>query len=457
MSNEIRNTSMESLLEIIRRNAAPPPHIVGALAKYGLLKCDDKYVIISTSWMLLPTRAATRNVQDYGDIVLIDEWIPHAELPSRLNRLSAGIDTVNDFYPIKSVLSFEAVRSEITRSNRHFHNPVVHANSSASGWPEHNYQLSFLAQEQYKLPYGLLAKRGLQPYDDSREAVHNWVWGDLRPWNSSFDVLYTGKLVLIRPNYKGRIGEARWNGDQIQLRIESLMDKFDLYLQAIFTLPFHERQFKEIHIKKNELNLDLPSGARAIELILLGDDDSMLSKIILRRAGEIFHADKLVSSGESTAEQEIQGGENQYVEFKSFIPVGDTVSQHDLIETVVAFANQGQGRIYVGVDNNGSPLGNQRALSSLKRNVDNPAKVIKDNIEAWIIEKIKPMPNFEIYTISYQEAPVIIVEISSKQGAVYSTHTNEIYIRKGSTDRIADPHLDLPQFYGDSNWPNQKR
>jgi len=90
--------------------------------------------------------------------------------------------------------------------------------------------------------------------------------------------------------------------------------------------------------------------------------------------------------------------ENQHIEFKSKF-------NEDVIETLVAFANSKGGRVFVGLDDSGSPVKN--------------FTIAKETVQQWINEiKTKTQPQLiadgeiieiegkEIVELSIQEYPI---------------------------------------------------
>jgi ATP-dependent DNA helicase RecG len=120
----------------------------------------------------------------------------------------------------------------------------------------------------------------------------------------------------------------------------------------------------------------------------------------------------------------VLGGESAQVEFSR-----DDLSPERLAKISVAFANYLGGRILLGVDDDGTITGIQR-----------------DNLEHWVMDTVfsryvHPMilPFYEEVKVDDQKlvAVVTITQGSTKPYVVRNKGREEIYIRAGSTSRLA--------------------
>ncbi|MEW6096759.1 MAG: RNA-binding domain-containing protein [bacterium] len=117
----------------------------------------------------------------------------------------------------------------------------------------------------------------------------------------------------------------------------------------------------------------------------------------------------------------LKNGENSKVEFKD-----ERVGTSELARIIVAFVNSEGGIIFLGVDDNGIPLG-----------------ITRKKIEEWVMEVGRNncypsiIPIFERKTIDGKS--IAIVTIRKGEGMVYRTSDGHYYIRVGSTVRDATP------------------
>jgi predicted HTH transcriptional regulator len=57
-----------------------------------------------------------------------------------------------------------------------------------------------------------------------------------------------------------------------------------------------------------------------------------------------------------------------------------------------------------------------------------------------ITNKLKPIPQFVIEHARVSGEPVVVVSVEARMGALYSTHDNQIFVRRGATNRRPDPN-----------------
>ena len=118
----------------------------------------------------------------------------------------------------------------------------------------------------------------------------------------------------------------------------------------------------------------------------------------------------------------LRNGENSGVEFKQ-----DNIRPEQLAKEIVAFLNFKGGRIFLGVDDDGTVRGIARA-----------------SVEEWVMNvctnKVHPriIPYFETIRINEKKIAVISVDMGIAKPYVVRHHDREdIYIRVGSTSRLA--------------------
>ncbi len=65
-----------------------------------------------------------------------------------------------------------------------------------------------------------------------------------------------------------------------------------------------------------------------------------------------------------------------------------------------------------------------------------------------IADKIKPVPkNFSMDVVEAAGEPILMVTIRRGDDGPYATHENDIYVRKGGTNRRPDPQSELRGLY----------
>ena len=130
-------------------------------------------------------------------------------------------------------------------------------------------------------------------------------------------------------------------------------------------------------------------------------------------------------------EEIIKQPEGRRLEFKEYIP-----SKSDLCKTVVAFANDAGGEIFIGIKNQprdviGVP---EEQLLKIEEKISN---IIHDNCYPFILP--------EIFFVNYKDKHIVIVKVFKGSNPPYylkyKGREEGIYIRAGSSNRLADKEI----------------
>jgi predicted HTH transcriptional regulator len=65
-------------------------------------------------------------------------------------------------------------------------------------------------------------------------------------------------------------------------------------------------------------------------------------------------------------------------------------------------------------------------------------------IEKLVREKIKPVPDVRVTPIPVFGSPIVVVDVLAGEEAPYSTFENDVFVRRGATNRKPDPLTELP-------------
>ena len=127
----------------------------------------------------------------------------------------------------------------------------------------------------------------------------------------------------------------------------------------------------------------------------------------------------------------IEGGESQTVEFKKELSKGD-----EFVESVVAFANSGDGVVLVGVDDHGQVIG-----------VPNPENEI-GRITNVCNDLCEPTPGYRIETVAVGDKSILLVRVAKGDNPPYFHRSRHVaYVRKGASDRIVG-RVELDEILG---------
>jgi predicted HTH transcriptional regulator len=140
---------------------------------------------------------------------------------------------------------------------------------------------------------------------------------------------------------------------------------------------------------------------------------------------------------------EISNGENDHVEYKVFVDPKNA-KEREIIKTTVAFANTLGGRIYVGVEDDGTLQGETSLCAAYHTNPEKARAALVSHFQALIVENVKPVPNLKIDVFEIKQQPVLVISVEAGNRKPYSNKSHEIWIRKGSSDMVPDPQTEFP-------------
>ena len=126
----------------------------------------------------------------------------------------------------------------------------------------------------------------------------------------------------------------------------------------------------------------------------------------------------------------IQQGESKTVEFKEILPEGEKIAK-----SVIAFANTGGGRIFIGVRDDGTIAG-----------VDSNALMdIQDRVANIIYDSVAPNLLPEIYAVRSDNKMLLVIQVAPSNARPHYLRSIGMekgsYIRLGATNRVADASM----------------
>lgn len=128
-----------------------------------------------------------------------------------------------------------------------------------------------------------------------------------------------------------------------------------------------------------------------------------------------------IETSELRVTELVRRGEGLNVEFKEEPPR----DEHQLLDTVVAFANTNGGTVLVGVTDNCVITG-----------VPNP-ETIKEKVTNWISDKCDPPPQFSIHFIQVDQKNVVVLDVPEGTDKPYQDIDRGFFVRRGASNRQA--------------------
>jgi len=398
--------------------------VAGALLSFAVLEAAETPQFISGRLLLCEEPQTPRPHLRYPTMALAEEWIPIERLFDSVAALAGGAITAGEACVRAAFTSFSLARE-------------VGSHSNVSGWPEWRGLLRTDGRLR-DYPREDVVKFGLPPFRSISHAVNDWVHRQPRNAESN-SPLFSGELVIVVPDTRGRLLGAEWVGGTLAVASEwHSRDARSLQLQVRF-LGDVEDSFHLIDPCPPDAQRSVPAGTESILVCLVHQDAGLLGDRLLgsyQRQREKPPAELMTIEAE--AERDLEAGENEFVEYKPFIKVQDP-KEDELERSVVAFANTGGGRLYIGATDEGMPLGARALKEVVKDAIDQKAAlgVLARRLETVIASRIKPeRPVFQVHELELKGFPLLMVRIDQGRQA-YSTARETIYVRRGASNRSA--------------------
>lgn len=357
---------------------------------------------------------------NYGNVILSKISITIQELIKMIDDLvDKGIFSVKNCPEISAEGNFRSpsINEGYLSSNNEFN----------IGWPA-NY-LEFGITPSLNLNSRPLISSKYPLFPDIQSAIKSHLGLDVM--NRS----YYGNILFFLPKYQVKIGKLVIREKNI--KFEAILNGLseDRIIGKIYCEAEGRSENKDFNVTQTT-TIELGFKPSWILLYLLSKDDGSI--LDFRRAYTTWPSHMLRDidfeiKQEDTIELFLENGENQKVEFKR-----ELNKQHDeFIESAVSFSNGGGGVIFIGVDDNGKPV-----------------RFSSDGIEETIVSILRsncdPPIEPSIRKIEINDTPIVLVEIKEGKDKPYVYRNKGVYVRRGSTDRIATRD-ELDEFYRDKN------
>ena len=387
---------------------------------------DNGLHFLTASVLFRASHAPSRPAQDYGSVLLVEEWV--REQDEALNRLAQLVSGQASIEGHKITGTFSNTRGD------------TQTHTSTAGWIGWRYvsRLDHGAPfEHFQVQAPLLAL-GLRPYLSAPDAVSDWVSDT--PSSNSVTVLDQDCIVTMLPDLRARIVSAEWVPGLVRIEVDLDVAADQVELQLMYGEA--ERQFEIVSVT-HQMEIEVPGDARWINLYLLHRSGECITELPLRALYTAYGKTKKAISAQHQAIAELDNGENDTVEYKPFTKPNH-VKETELVETMIAFANTSGGRIYVGVQDNGSAQGEGAARTAFGCDLEAALAAQVERLKTLMREKIKPVPLVTVRQITIRDHPIVVADVEHGPQRLYATHDNKVLVRKGATNRLADPHSELP-------------
>lgn len=398
-------------------------HFRVAFARVPPLRLLTASVLFGSSYV--PSRKA----QDYGTVLLVEEWVQgEAEALERLAQLLSG----------QGAIGTQRVTEKFSRTDgdRQTYVGVHHW----TGWRYVSRLDPDPLPRNYYLPTTSLLAHGLRPFLGAAEAVIQWV--SAKPSTTTNQrasaVPDQDCIVTMLPDTRAEIISAEWLPGLLRMRLRCGVPLNELEFQLIYEGA--TREFDVIQVSALEMDIEVPGG-RQLSIYLMHVSNECVANLMFTAPYSSYGETATVLSGTQQAITDLANGENDTVEYKPFVEPRHA-KESELVETVIAFANTRGGRLYVGVADDGVPQGEAELRKLFRADLDSAAKAQEDRLRLLIRERIKPVPDVSVKQAIIHGEPVVVVDVKPGGRRPYATHENKAFVRKGATNKLADPHAE---------------
>jgi hypothetical protein len=395
-------------------------HFRAAFAK------DNGLRFLTASVLFRASQIRSRPVQDYGALLLVEEWVDEQDQAlKRLSQLVSG----------QAEIEGQEIKGTFSRTNGY-----AQTHTSTAGWIGWRYvsTLDGAAPVQNSQIQAPLVAAGLRPYLSAADAVAHWVSDT--PSSNSVTVIDQDYVVTMLPDLRARIISAEWVPGLVHIEVELGVPAEHIELQLMFGEA--EKRFEIVQLQQ-QMQIEVPGDARWINLYLVHATGECIAELPLRAPYTAYGKAQKAISKQQQAIGELDNGENDTVEYKPFTMPKDP-KESELVETMVAFANTFGGRIYVGVQDDGLPQGEAAARAAFRSELNAALITQGERLKTLMRERIKPVPPVTVRPITVRDQPIVVADVERGPQRPYSTHDNKVFIRKGATNRLADPHSEWP-------------
>ena len=377
---------------------------------------------------------------------LIEHWLTPTTLMPYLEKIS------------KSVMGTAEGDVSIFGTDPHFR--MTHqlpSNNDFGALPGTEYRMdgsnrpSFHVTDDPLLSY----EENMPYYSGIDEAVADWV--GLKSFHGRSSDSRLGGVILFLPECRAYIHKIQEIENSLEIVIAG---------EQSSTLPLRIKGGWRSKGKFNNFDQKVTSqttristpDAEEYEIYLIGNDNSTYdyareTTFIVTGTKRVLERQDPSKSDKDRLAEDLQKGETDKIEFKSYIDVDNPESLDSLIETVIAFANTKGGSIYIGVNDYCQVKGIEKEVSVAYYKAKQ--KGTGDSTD-WYIGRLKKVVGdslsraipiqYGAFMVGDHKVLHIIVS-EGEEKPYFWMWRNSIYVRHGGSDVIANPYTELPALY----------
>lgn len=266
----------------------------------------------------------------------------------------------------------------------------------------------------------------MRPYPSASYAIIDFMTLHMRDnWGK---YLNENRFIVVAPDFRTRIKNMTIARNKVKITVDCRITE-------------DKEIFSQFYLD-GEAKTDVPILNQSSEVESTKESDEILAVILDRKSGEILdykkydlrwmEADSSIQKEdpEDVVKEWINRGENEFVEFKEVLKHAD-----DVMKTVVAFANTKGGIIILGVKDDGSIVGSDESVESVKK-----------RLGGMISSKCDPPIDFTVKRIEFDDKGIIYVKIPKGTSKLYAVTNGPIYVRRGASDIFIKPSEIIEMF-----------
>jgi hypothetical protein len=259
---------------------------------------------------------------------------------------------------------------------------------------------------------------GAPAFPSLRDAMVSWLGKEV----ARFDF----NVLLYLPDYRARIAEVRSVRDRFVVRAEGGTIDQSRLLIKYFALYDDLRTTDGDLTPSENSEFAIPTEGRLQKLhIVLTAAESSGEPIDYRtyQFDPWNRTQPDYTYDGQDVEWRIEQGESETTEFK--VEIG---KKDEFLETICSFSNTRGGVLLMGVDNNGNAKGiNPGEMDQLKRSI---GSLVRD----WI----EPTVSIRMNVAVIKEKAILVIVVPKGDQTIYNYRDHGVYMRAGSTDRLAN-------------------
>jgi len=416
MEREQTKNSKDHLLDLIKTNEK---WYAGVELSLAIVSTDNRNILYRGRVDFIHSADSLENevTYNYGIAILAKRNLTLDEFYSLINSVDSKVVDIKDLKQIE-------IGSEFYQTV-HFIPSKYHYSNIIPDWPVKEFLIQGDRNTSIQILNSSLVTPNCPTYPTFSEATGSF----LRLTSNYFNNNPHGLQILV-PDYSARFKKLILSEKNITVEIETKESKYEeLLLKLHAKKENNEFIPNDYELKSNSTEVNMPFSPDELSLYLVNKNTGTVIDSIQYGS---YHTDRHegieIKTPMDVIENLISQGENSHVEFKR------EFSKDEFLETVVAFANSGKGRILIGVDNRGNVLGLFDDFTRLEQRIRG---TISGNCEPKIVP--------EIEEIDYNGKPIMVVTIKEgidkpylerNKSAYVRVHEDDIPISRGELDKM---------------------